>query len=126
MARAPVADRLRHILDAFARIETLTAGKTFEDYGADWVTRDAIERNLERVSEASRHVPSHLKAQHGSIPWRAIAGLGNVLRHDYPRGKGPAGVADPEPGPRSAQGRGRDDAARGRGGRPRADLIPSA
>ena len=89
MARAPVADRLRHILDAIARIETLTAGKTFEDYGADWVTRDAIERNLERVSEASRHVPSHLKAQHGSIPWRAIAGLGNVLRHDYPRVKDP-------------------------------------
>jgi uncharacterized protein with HEPN domain len=89
MPPAPVADRLRHILDATARIETLTAGKSFEDYVGDWVTRDAVERNLERVSEASRHVSAELKAQHPSIPWRAVAGLGNVLRHDYPRIKDP-------------------------------------
>jgi uncharacterized protein with HEPN domain len=89
MARAPVADRLRHILDAIARIETLTAGKAFEDYAADWVTRDAVERNLERVSEASRHIPSEIKARHKDIAWRAVAGLGNVLRHDYPRVKDP-------------------------------------
>jgi uncharacterized protein with HEPN domain len=89
MARAPVADRFRHILDAIARIETLTAGKTFEDHAADWVTRDAVERNLERVSEASRHIPSELKARHRAIAWRAVAALGNVLRHDYPRVKDP-------------------------------------
>ena len=89
MPRAPVADRLRHILDAVARVETLTLGKSFEDYAADWVTRDAVERNLERVSEASRHVPSDLKSQHKNVPWRAVAGLGNVLRHDYPRVKDP-------------------------------------
>jgi uncharacterized protein with HEPN domain len=87
MARVPVADRLRHILEAITRIETLTAGKTLEDYAADWVIRDALERNFERVSEASRHIPSELKGQHKSIPWRAVAGLGNVLRHDYPRVK---------------------------------------
>ena len=89
MPRAPVADRLRHMLDAIARIETLTGGKSFEDYAADWVIRDAVERNLERVSEASRHVPSDLKSQHKNVPWRAVAGLGNVLRHDYPRVKDP-------------------------------------
>ena len=85
MPRASVSDRLRHMLDAIARIEALTAGKTFEDYAADWVTRDAAERNLERVSEAARHVPSELRAEHKRIPWRALAGLGNVLRHDYPQ-----------------------------------------
>jgi uncharacterized protein with HEPN domain len=79
MPRAPVADRLRHMLDAIARIETLTVGKSIEDYAADWLTRDAVERNLERVSEASRHVPSDLKAQHKNVRWRAVAGLGNDL-----------------------------------------------
>jgi uncharacterized protein with HEPN domain len=39
------------------------------------------------VSEASRHIPSELKGQHKNIPWRAVAGLGNVLRHDYPKVK---------------------------------------
>jgi uncharacterized protein with HEPN domain len=53
------------------------------------VARDAVERNLVRVSEASRHIPSELKARHNSIPWRTAAGLGNALRHDYPRVKDP-------------------------------------
>ena len=26
---------------------------------------------------------------HKAIPWRAVAGLDNVLRHDYPRVKDP-------------------------------------
>jgi uncharacterized protein with HEPN domain len=53
------------------------------------VIRDAVERNLERISEASRHAPTALKAGHPSVHWRSIAGLGNVLRHDYPRVKDP-------------------------------------
>ena len=40
MPPAPVADRLQHMLDAIARIETLTVGKSFEDYAADWVRPD--------------------------------------------------------------------------------------
>jgi hypothetical protein len=40
MAKAPLADRLHHILEATRRIEAQTAGKSFDDYLADWVTRD--------------------------------------------------------------------------------------
>jgi uncharacterized protein with HEPN domain len=63
MARAPIADRFRHILEAISRVETLIAGKGFDAYAADWMTRDAVERNLERISEASRHIPLDLKAR---------------------------------------------------------------
>jgi uncharacterized protein with HEPN domain len=83
MARAPLAGRLRHILEAVARIEAQTAGKSWDAYLADWVTRDVVERNLERISEASRHIPENLKARHPSIGWRLVADLGNVLRHAY-------------------------------------------
>jgi uncharacterized protein with HEPN domain len=83
MARATLDDRLEHILEAVVRIETLTAGKTIEDYTADWVMRDAVERNLERLCEASRHVPDTLKEDHPGIRWRMVADLGNVLRHAY-------------------------------------------
>jgi uncharacterized protein with HEPN domain len=83
MPRAPVSDRLQHILDALARIEALTAGKSFGDYAADWVVRDAVERNLERLCEASRHISDDLKARHADIRWRLVADLGNVLRHAY-------------------------------------------
>ena len=45
--------------------------------------RDAVERNIERISEASRHLPEELTVRHGDIPWRAIADIGNILRHAY-------------------------------------------
>lgn len=43
----------------------------------------AVTRCLEIISEASRRIPEDLKARHPSIPWKNIAGAGNVYRHDY-------------------------------------------
>jgi uncharacterized protein with HEPN domain len=65
-------------------IGAYTAGKTQGDYAAERMLRDAVERNVERISEASRHIPRSLKAKHPEIPWRKVAGIGNILRHDYP------------------------------------------
>jgi uncharacterized protein with HEPN domain len=42
-----------------------------------------VERNLEILSEASRRLPKELKELEAHIQWRAIPGIGNVLRHDY-------------------------------------------
>jgi uncharacterized protein with HEPN domain len=42
-----------------------------------------VERNLEIISEASRRLPQAAKDAEDRIPWRAIAGMGNVIRHDY-------------------------------------------
>jgi len=42
-----------------------------------------VERCIEIVSEASRRLPPDLKDRHPAIPWQKIAGIGNVLRHDY-------------------------------------------
>jgi uncharacterized protein with HEPN domain len=78
-----VRDRLRHILDAIAAIERLTAGKTLADYSGNPDMAAAIERYIERLSEASRHVPDDLKTSQPQMEWRAIADVGNVLRHTY-------------------------------------------
>ena len=43
----------------------------------------AVTRCLEIISEASRRLPDDLKARHPQIPWRDIAGAGNIYRHDY-------------------------------------------
>ena len=45
--------------------------------------RRAVERSLEIISEASRHIPTDLQAAHPEIPWRSVADIGNVLRHGY-------------------------------------------
>ena len=66
-----------------AAIESYTAGKSFDAYAADRMLRDAVERNLERLSEASRHIPESLKGKHEAINWPGITALGNVLRHEY-------------------------------------------
>jgi uncharacterized protein with HEPN domain len=42
-----------------------------------------VERGAEIVSEASRRLPDALKSRHPQIPWKRVAGIGNVLRHDY-------------------------------------------
>ena len=44
-----------------------------------------IERGIEIISEASRHLSDELKARHPEIPWSKVAGIGNVLRHEYER-----------------------------------------
>ncbi len=77
--------RLQDILDAIAEIERFTAGKSFQQYVADALVRRAVERLVEIVSEASRHLPQSLKDDHPSVPWRQVADIGNVLRHAYDR-----------------------------------------
>lgn len=74
---------IRHILEAITHIETDTEGYDFERFRLDRRARQLVERNLEILSEASRRLPKDLKEQETHIPWRAIAGIGNVLRHDY-------------------------------------------
>lgn len=74
---------VRHILEAIANIEEDTAGYDFEKFRTDRRARQLVERNLEIISEASRRIPADLKGQEPSIQWQAIAGIGNILRHDY-------------------------------------------
>lgn len=45
--------------------------------------QDAIIRNLEILGEASKRLSKPLKSQYSHIPWRNIAGLRDVLIHDY-------------------------------------------
>ena len=78
-----VLHRLEHILEAIAAIADYVAGKDYETYVSDRILHDAVERNLERLSEAARYIPNELKAEHPEIPWRNVVGLGNVLRHAY-------------------------------------------
>jgi uncharacterized protein with HEPN domain len=76
-------DRIEHILAAIAGIERLTGNKTLDEYANDVDVAAAVERHFERLSEASRHLPESFTEKHPEVPWRAVADLGNVLRHAY-------------------------------------------
>lgn len=71
------------IIETIGGIETAIGQSTFEDYAGNWVVRRAVERGLEIVSEASRHLPSEWTDQHSDIPWPKVRSLGNILRHEY-------------------------------------------
>jgi uncharacterized protein with HEPN domain len=79
-----VINRHKFLANSIACIvEADTAGYDFEKFRTDRRTRQLVERNLEILSDASRRLPEVLKENEERIPWRAIVGIGNVLRHDY-------------------------------------------
>ncbi len=78
-ASAVLHDIERHINLA----DEFVAGRDREAFQNDTRTVFAVIRCLEIISEATRRLPEDLKARHPSIPWRDIAGAGNVYRHDY-------------------------------------------
>ncbi|MCP3415518.1 MULTISPECIES: HepT-like ribonuclease domain-containing protein [Bradyrhizobium] len=84
IVRSPLL-RIHDMLESIRGIEKALAGKSIRDYERSWLLRSAIERGIEVISEASRHLGSELKAQHENVRWKDIAGIGNILRHDYQR-----------------------------------------
>jgi uncharacterized protein with HEPN domain len=75
--------RLQDIKKAISAIRKLLSGKSLSAVQGDDDTQAALERYLERLSEASRHIPAEWKAEFPQIPWRQIADLGNFMRHGY-------------------------------------------
>lgn len=76
---------LNDILEMIAMIEKSLLEKTRSDFDGDDILRLAIQRAIEIISEASKHIPSKLLEHAPEIPWRSIRGMGNILRHEYHR-----------------------------------------
>ncbi len=71
------------MIEAIERIRAILRDIPIDVFEADWQRQWLVERGVEIVSEASRHLTDELKARHPEIPWQKVAGIGNVLRHDY-------------------------------------------
>ena len=85
MAVRTITARLLDIINAIEHIRDEAAGISLKAFSADWRKLWLVERGLEIVSEASRHLGDDVKGRHPEVPWRRIAGIGNVLRHEYDR-----------------------------------------
>lgn len=83
MAPPSPVPRLTDIVEAIELIRTEMAGVTLEAFEPDKRKRWLVERGIEIISEASRHLSDELKDRHPEIPWPKVAGIGNVLRHEY-------------------------------------------
>ncbi|MEJ5237563.1 MAG: HepT-like ribonuclease domain-containing protein [Limisphaera sp.] len=73
---------LAHMLECIQKIERFTAGGKGR-FLADELVQDAVLRNFEVIGEAAKRLDDVHGSLHPEIPWRALAGLRDVLIHQY-------------------------------------------
>ena len=78
-----LADYLADILTAITDVEQFIASMTFEEFEEDRKTTNAVIRSLEVLGEATKHIPASFRNKHPDIPWSKMAGMRDVLIHDY-------------------------------------------
>jgi uncharacterized protein with HEPN domain len=74
---------LNDIIEAIERVRQALGDMHLDAFEADWQKQWLVERGVEIISEASRRLPDELKGRHPEIPWPKVAGIGNILRHNY-------------------------------------------
>ncbi len=85
MSSSKPARRFEDILDNARAIERYTEGMDMRGFVADAKTRDAVERCLERMSEAAAMLGETAPELAPEQPWQQIRSLGNRIRHEYDR-----------------------------------------
>lgn len=73
---------LRHIRDAIIKIEEYSA-VGLETFMSETHWQDAAIRQLEIIGEAAKNLTDELKSEYPDTPWKRIAGLRDILIHNY-------------------------------------------
>lgn len=74
---------LTHIVDSITLLESYLKGVTEEEFYHSQEKQDLAVRRLEVIGEATKNIPLEFRQLHPTIPWKQIAGMRDVLIHDY-------------------------------------------
>ena len=74
---------LEDILESCGKIERFTEQLSFDQFLEDEKTYDAVVRNLEIIGEAAKNIPEDVRLRYPDIEWRKIAGLRDIIAHEY-------------------------------------------
>lgn len=80
-----VLDYLEDILENALAACEFASGLTMAAFAADRRTMYAVMRALEIIGGAAKRVPDSVRARHPDIDWRGMAGLRDVIVHQYDR-----------------------------------------
>jgi uncharacterized protein with HEPN domain len=73
---------LVHIVEALRKILRYTRGGR-DAFLADEMIQDAVYRNFLVIGEAAKRISDKTRALDSSVPWRGMAGLRDVMVHQY-------------------------------------------
>jgi uncharacterized protein with HEPN domain len=76
---------LEDIVEAARRIRLYTADVEWKAFEIDLRTSDAVLRNLQVIGEATKRLPNEFRSAHPGVDWRRMAGMRDVLVHEYSR-----------------------------------------
>ena len=72
-----------HIIESIELIERYSEKLTPEKFKKDQGMQDAIIRRLEIIGEAVKNIPLPFRAKYPDIPWKQMAGMRDILIHEY-------------------------------------------
>ena len=71
------------IWESIAAIDEYTRGVSRSEFEDNRQLQDAVARRLETIGEAAKHLPDDFRLRYPEMPWKQIAGLRDVLIHEY-------------------------------------------
>ncbi len=83
MTQRQLSEFLQDILDTITDIEIFTENVEFEAFQANREKVLAVVKSIEILGEAVKKVPDDIRNQYPDIPWKSIAGMRDVLVHEY-------------------------------------------
>lgn len=83
MTERQLSEVLQDILESIADIELFTAGVDFEAFQQNREKVLAVVKSIEILGEAVKQIPDDIRNRYPQIPWKAIAGMRDVLVHEY-------------------------------------------
>ena len=74
---------LQDILESISAIEEYTRKLSEKEFLSKQQVQDAVLRRFEIIGEAVKKVDENFKREHSDVPWKEIAGMRDILIHEY-------------------------------------------
>lgn len=83
MTKQPNDSYLKDIIDSSSLIVEYIKNLNFQEFENDTMRFLAVSRLLEIIGEATKNLSNEFKLNHPNVPWKKMAGLRDVIIHDY-------------------------------------------